>query len=480
MKNLLAYAFNNICVLAIGLSFYFSPSTSWAQDLLDDPAELQYQQAVNDVLNTYDPQITQLNSQLQDLSTSGKQQCIQATREAQAAADAQAGQAGAQAMQSLIGPGTETVGHALESVMAGAGSEKATLIKTRDALVAECNSKDGGNFLGVQAVTCTSTTATSKKSRCRSSAEAASLTSDQKLICESSASDYANTTQARLTELNAEIDEVGAGMGELMGSGLQLAAAGFTGNMLKKNALEQAAGIKANAAEQEKLCDLQVNNQIQAIQGQLANLQAQKARDMMMARMSAEYGTRERRKQADLLNTDDDEFLDAPIAVSDPDFIPQEIEPDFSKLFGNNGGGSGGGGGGPAGGAAGSGGGDPNWVFGDGGGGGSPGGSPLPPSAADGSWSGQGAQALTGISDGGGFGKGFSDFPAEDKQESVERTPASVGAIGDGGLRVLLARSSIIHSRHASTLMKSLDLDKLANRKKDGGRAAASVTNSLK
>ncbi len=474
MKKYLALACLSIYVSAFHLKKAFAQddthSTGTATDVLDDQAEVQYQEAINNVLSTYDPQISSIKSQIQDLSTSGKQQCIQATREAISQADAGASAASAQAMQNMLEPGTETVGHALDSVMGGAGSEKSTKEAQLQKMINTCQ--------GTGVLDCDKNGAEPMLS----TTGCATAGYPDQGQCRQYASSEASRYTSKITALSSEINELDSGMGELLGSGIQLAVAGLTGNMLKKQAAEQAAGMKANASEAEKLCDLQVNNQIAALQSSLSNLEAQKARDLTMARVSAEYGTRNRRKQADILNTNEEDLPPGSIAVGDPlvTDLPGSNDEPFSKLFGNKGGGAGTGGGGGGGSAGGGGAGEPDFGAFGGGGGDYSGGSPLPPQTDAGSaWSGTAASAAN-EKDGGGFGNGFSEFKEKEEVAEGDRSPAGIEAIGDGGIRVLLARTTIVHSKHASILLKSLDFDKLAKRSKENGREAASVTNSMK
>ena len=428
-----------------------------AQDVLDDQAELGYQNAVNQILNTYNPLLSSIDSELQGLQTQGLMQCKIAESQAIGAANAGADQAAAQALQGMIEPGAETVGHVLESAMAGAGGEKAKKEEQLKNLVQACN--DSG------ILQCTNNGARVDLAGCKAQGY-------NQLECSSEARGYTE----EITTLNTEIDELGSGMNELIGSGVQLAAAGFTGNMVKKKALENAAAQVANAGEMKKLCQVQLANQIAALQRQKAELAANKARDLMGAKMAGEYDSRQRRKNNE---EDDDGQPTGTIAVNLPDDLPVEFTPDYSSLF--NADGSDGGSGGAPGGAPASGGGDSaEWAFGGGSGNGSAGGSPLPPqsSAGDG-WSGAGSTTLNAANKGGGFGKGFSDFKKED--EKGDRAPAAaIQGVGDGGIRVMLARNSLIHSTHASTLLKSLDFNKLSRQQKEKGREAASVTNSLK
>jgi hypothetical protein len=74
------------------------------------------------------------------------------------------------------------------------------------------------------------------------------------------------------------------------------------------------------------------------------------------------------------------------------------------------------------------------------------------------------------------LGSGFGNIETKgtSPDESGDRGIASVQEVGDGGLRVLLARTSIVHSRHAPTLVKGIDFKKMAKAMSQPERASDS------
>lgn len=458
------------------------PGSSGQRDMLDDQGELAYQEAVNGILNTYNPQIAGLQSQIGQLEGQ-KGQCAAQAREQIANAQGQVDAAKMQQMLQMVEPGANTAGLLLDSLLGGAGDEKTELTTRLNNTVARCNSTPGLSCSS-SGVSGTTTTHCDKYLETNGGDKSSSMLMLDR--CEQRVRDEARSYEKEIASLNKELKEVGSANDELLSAGMQLAAHGLTGNMMKDMGKKNAERQIQSAIAGKAACEQNINAQIGAVQSQIAQLQQQKARDLMMARMAAEYSTRNRRKAADLnANQNIDEEDNTPIAIapgdgsgfgSDPIVTATPDMPASTLGSGGGGGGSAGGGGdaGPAG-----------WDFGKGGKG-FAGGNTLPPQTAAGSYEGGGGGGGGfGIISGGdspsdgGFGSG-ADFGAEGEGEDANRELASVptGA-GDGGLRVMLARSTMIHMKHAPTLMKSLDFDKLAKEAEENGRNAASVTKGL-
>jgi hypothetical protein len=168
----------------------------------------------------------------------------------------------------------------------------------------------------------------------------------------------------------------------------------------------------------------------------------------------------------------------APVALNDPTVNDPFIPPVKTLGDNNNNGGNNDGGGptasGPGSSSPGgspSSGGAPAWAFGNDGQG-NPGGSGLPAQPKGAKYSGTSMPAANSIK--GGLGSGFGNIEAKgtSPDESGDRGIASVQEVGDGGLRVLLARTSIVHSRHAPTLVKGIDFKKMAKAMSQPERAS--------
>lgn len=428
------------------------------QDLLDDQSEVGYQEAVNGVLNTYNPQIAQLQVQRTALEAD-KAQCVIDMRQQQAEAQSQADQAKAQALQGMLGPGLQTLGSMMEGMGGGAEDESGRLQEEIDLEIEECNNNPNlrcrEGSITVDVASC------NNDATCLQNAKAARIEHQRNIL--------------ELENEQSEVDEAGHGVMEgLMGA----AAAGIGGNLASKAAQKGAAAQIANAAEAEKICQQRVDAQIAGIEANITQLQQQKARDLTMARISAEFATQQRRKAADLASDENDVEEDNPVAIADPLDIPEDgdgpIATASGDVTGSGGGGGGLPGGGPPGGGAGAGGGN-GWVFG-GGGGGFDGGNTLPPQSTAGAFeaTGGGGNGIITPGKGNGFGSGFAKFSEEEAQGGEE-----VVGVGDGGLRVLMARTSLIMAKHSPTLMKSLNFEKLAKRAEERGREAASVNSKL-
>lgn len=473
----------SIRVFALGLFVMGFAQTSWAQDqnhgggggqdLLDDQSEVGYQEAVNGVLNTYNPQIAQLQIQKTALEAD-KAQCIIDMKQQQAEAQSEADQAKAQALQSMLGPGMQTMGSMMEGMGGGAEKESERLDEEMKLLMEECDSQQG--------LRCSNGRVSFAAEECNTNATTGVALSDaEKQTCVTTAQTMRREFTRDAMELEREGDEVDEAGHGLMEGIAGLAAAGIGGNIASKAAQKGAAARIANAAEAEKICQMRIESQAAGLDANIAQLQQQKARDLTMARMSAEFATQQRRKAADLQSNEDDEVNDNPVAIADPLQFPEEGDGPVKVASGDvlSAGGSGGGGGLPAGGPPGGGGaagGDSGWVFG-GGGGGFDGGNTLPPQSTAGGFSTAGGkQGIITPGKGNGFGSGFAKFNDDEAKSAGEE----VIGVGDGGLRVLMARTSLIMAKHSPTLMKSLNFDKLAKRAEERGREAASVNADLK
>jgi hypothetical protein len=193
-------------------------------------------------------------------------------------------------------------------------------------------------------------------------------------------------------------------------------------------------------------------------------LEQAKARDLLMANMQAEYQTKLRRDALNGELIDEDPTIDTggSVALNDPNVIdPASLIPPVRTVGDKNGSGGEEGAAAPAGGAAGGnqGGGAPAWAFGGANGDGNQGGNALPAQPKGAKYAGSAAGAANTKGFGGGFGT-LAD-KGETPAEGAAGAP-TIQEIGDGGLRVMLARTSIIHARHAPQLVKSIDFKKLA------------------
>jgi Skp family chaperone for outer membrane proteins len=421
-------------------------------DRLDDAGEVQLQQSLNDIYNKYNSQIAGLQGQMSQLQSTGDKQCAMEAKQAESQAAQQESQAKMQALQQMLEPGAQTLGHAVDSMMKGAGKEKGNKEEQLNARVNECNQAYSASAMpgvAVPALTCTKSTASPNVAHCGTPDK-----NPNYAACRSELGSLATTYQNQLTELNKEISETGSAMDGLIGSGMSLAAAGIGGMMIMNQGKEMAGYLRDTAEGAEDLCKSQVAAQLDALKNQIAQLEAAKARDIMMANMMAEYQTKVRRENQ--VPTDTTPLENGTIGVDgapETAQIPPIREIPMSKNGSGSSGGSGGGGSGSGGGAAA----PPSWAFDEGGG--FDGGSRLPDQPEASSYSGTAGNALN-------FGKATGGFGAMDGSKNGElgdRALASDGdAIGDGGLRVLLARASLVHTRHASTLLKSIDFDRLA------------------
>ncbi len=433
-----------------------TPSGTGKADKLDDAAEVQLQQSLNDIYNKYNTQISGIKAQADQLASTGYSQCELDAKTAENEAASQESQAKMQALQGMIEPGAKTLGHLVDAGMKGAGGEKATQNQKLDTLVKNCNEQ--GKYIPattagappVQVFSCTTSGVTVTKSKC------ASMTGQDSINCQTLASD-ATSFESQIATTNKELNDLGGATDGLISSGMQLAAAGIGGMMMNKQGKEMAAYLKENAAGQEDLCKKQVDAQITALNNQIAQLEAAKARDLLMANMMAEYQTKVRREnQVENIDEEDDPTNGGTIAIDGPGEIAGLPPVRTVPLTKNNGSGSGAnapaGGGGGGGAAA-----PPGWEFGQGGG--FDGGSRLPDQPEAATYSG------TGNAVGGSKGSGFGALDGKAGEgEKGDRSPAGEEGemMGDGGLRVLLARTSLIHTKHATTLLKSIDFDRLA------------------
>jgi hypothetical protein len=433
-----------------------TPSGSGNADKLDDAAEVQLQQSLNDIYNKYNTQISGIKAQADQLASTGYSQCELDAKTAENEAASQESQAKMQALQGMLEPGAKTLGHLVDAGMKGAGGEKAAQTQKLDNLVKNCNEQ--GKYIPtstagaapVQVFSCTNTGVTVTKSKC------ASMTGQDNINCQTLASD-ANSFESQIAATNKEIKDLGGATDGLITSGMELAAAGIGGMMMNNQGKEMAAYLKENAAGQEDLCKKQVDAQITALNNQIAQLEAAKARDLLMANMMAEYQTKVRREnQVENIDEEDDPTNGGTIAIDGPGEIAGLPPVRTVPLTKNNGSGTGanapaGGGGSGSGAAA-----PPGWEFGQGGG--FDGGSRLPDQPEAATYSGTGNPM-------GGKGGGFGSLDGKTGEgEKGDRSPAGEEGevMGDGGLRVLLARASLIHTKHATTLLKSIDFDRLA------------------
>jgi hypothetical protein len=288
-----------------------------------------------------------------------------------------------------------------------------------------------------------------------SKAKCSTLTGQDAMNCQALASDAMNF-ENQIATTNKELKDLGGATDGLITSGMELAAAGIGGMMINNQGKEMAAYLAENAAGQEDLCKKQVDAQITALKNQIAQLEAAKARDLLMANMMAEYQTKVRREnQVENIDEEDDPTNGGTIAIDGPGEIAGLPPVRTVPMTKNNGSGTGAnapaGGGGGSGSAA-----PPGWEFSQGGG--FDGGSRLPDQPEAATYSGTGN---TGSVKGGGFGA----LDGKTGEGAVgDRAPAGEEGevMGDGGLRVLLARASLIHTKHATTLLKSIDFDRLA------------------
>ncbi|MEO5666423.1 MAG: hypothetical protein ABIR96_00040 [Bdellovibrionota bacterium] len=428
-------------------------------DKLDNEAEVGLQQSINDIYTKYNSQIAGMKAQSDQLNSTGKSQCALEAKNAQNEAAQGESAAKMQALQGMMQPGAETLGHVVDAGLKGVSGEKAAKEAALAKTIELCTNtehlacdKDGANPLPVTETNCPGSTPKDASTALQSSMIASG--------CKTNFNTDAARYSDKIASLSKEIKDTGGAMDGLVSSGMQLAAAGISGIMMNKQAKETAAYMKESADGQEALCNKQIDAQITALTNQIAQLEAAKARDLLMANMMAEYQTKVRRKnqvQNDPTATNTTNGGSIDVGSGAP-FQPY-VRPVQTVPFANKGGG--GGANAPAGGGAGGGAGGasaPNWDFG--GGAGFDGGSRLPDQPESATYAGSGMSASVVPKNGSGFGaleaKGAGAGDAE-------RDPASEGEVlGDGGLRVLMARASLIHTRHATTLMKSIDFDRLA------------------
>lgn|GEM_PF-3598866 len=428
-----------------------------SNDPLDDAAEVQLQQALNDIYNSYNSQISALQGQRDSLASGGMRQCEVDAGAAKSQADQNAAQAKQQGLMNMIGPGAETLGHLVEAGMGAAGSEKKDKEAQLQKMISACEGtkvldcdKNGAEPI-VNAATCT--------------AAGFPTTTDPTMgACRQYASSEASRYTSKLSSISRELKDLGGATNELLGSGAQLLASGLVGSMTGKTADQNAALQKAAAEQGEEFCKLQVQNQLNEMTRQLAQLESAKARDLLMANMQATYQTKLRR---DALNGEIPEEIDLSglyqggvSALNDPNLIdPNSLLPPVRTVGGGGSSGSEGSAAPAAGGAAGGGsGGAPAWGFG-GAGDGTQGGNALPAQPKGAKYTGSALSAAN-SGKGGSFGGGFGTL--EDKGPAGEGEETQIQQIGDGGLKVLLARTSIIHARHAAELVKGIDFKKLA------------------
>lgn len=447
-----------------------------SNDPLDDAAEIQLQQALNDIYNNYDNQISSLQGQIHTLASSGMQRCKVEADARRSAADQAAKQADTQSKVGMIEPAAKTLGHLINGGMNMAGSEKKSLTDKLNSKVQECNdaAKEYKNTyqLAKAPFYCDTKGAYASIANCN---VISNTNPENATKCSISARGEVADYERQIANLNSQLKDLGSATNELIGSGMQLAASGLIGAMTGKTAAENAAMQKAAADQSEALCKLQVQNQINELQRQIAQLQQAKARDLLMANMQAEYQTKLRRNTRGML-PDEDPAMDSgtPVALNDPEVNDPFIPP--VRTVGDNNNSNSGGGGPTASSAAPSGspssGGAPAWAFG--GGEGNLGGSGLPAQPKGAKYSGTSIPAANSIK--GGLGSGFGNIETKGTSpgESGDRGIASVQEVGDGGLRVLLARTSIVHSRHAPTLVKGIDFTKMAKAMSQPERASDS------
>lgn len=418
-------------------------------DKLDDAAEVQLQQSLNDIYNKYNTQIAGIKTQADQLAATGYAQCEMEAKTAENEAASQESQAKMQALQGMLEPGAKTLGHLIDAGMKGAGGEKATKEAQLQKTIAACESTG--------TLSCSNTGADPlpiNEKTCPGSTQNPSLG----MQCRQNASTDAMRYTEKISAVNKEIKDLGGATDGLITSGMELAAAGISGMMVNNQGKEMAAYLKENASDQEDLCKKQVDAQITALNNQIAQLEAAKARDLLMANMMAEYQTKVRREnQVENIDEEDDPTNGGTIAIDGPGEIAGL--PPVRTVPLTKGNGSGTGANAPAGGGSGSGGAaaPPGWEFGQGGG--FDGGSRLPDQPEAATYS--GTAGAFGGSKGGGFGA-LDGKTGEG--EKGDRSPAGEEGevMGDGGLRVLLARASLIHTKHATTLLKSIDFDRLA------------------
>ena len=433
-----------------------TPSGSGNADKLDDAAEVQLQQSLNDIYNKYNTQISGIKAQADQLASTGYSQCELDAKTAENEAASQESQAKMQALQGMLEPGAKTLGHLVDAGMKGAGGEKAAKEQQLSNVINNCN-ESAGKFLSsqgpIQVFTCSKTGVMSSKGKCV--ALQSSTVANEFAGCQAQAADSMQY-ERQIADLNKELKDLGGATDGLITSGMELAAAGIGGMMMNNQGKEMAAYLKENAAGQEDLCKKQVDAQITALNNQIAQLEAAKARDLLMANMMAEYQTKVRREnQVENIDEEDDPTNGGTIAIDGPGEIAGLPPVRTVPLTKNNGSGTGAnapaGGGGGSGAAA-----PPGWEFGQGGG--FDGGSRLPDQPEAATYSGTG-NAI------GGKGGGFGSLDGKTGEgEKGDRSPAGEEGevMGDGGLRVLLARASLIHTKHATTLLKSIDFDRLA------------------
>jgi len=426
-------------------------------DRLDDAAEVQLQQSLNDVYNKYNMQITGIKAEADKLAASGYAQCEMEAKQAETEAAQQESEAKMQAMQQMLGPGAQTLGHIVDSSMNGAKGENANQTSKLNTIIQNCN--ESGKYIStsggqtIQVFSCTEDGVTvSGKTKC------GTLTGQDSLNCQALASD-ANMHEDQIARTKKEVDDTGGAMDGLAKSMMELAAAGIGGMMANKQAKEMAGYLRENAATAEDFCKKQVDAQITALNNQMAQLEAAKARDLMMANMMAEYQTKVRRENQ-VENLDEEQNFTNGEAIdlgSNEPFFPGIRPVQTVPMNANSGSGADAPAGGGGGGSGGGGGGAPSWDFG--GGAGFDGGSRLPEQPPESSYAGNSVSAANFSKTAGGFGA-LDSKPKDDASRDLASEEGAV--IGDGGLRVLLARASMIHTRKASTLRKSIDFDRLA------------------
>lgn len=420
-----------------------------SNDPLDDASEQQLQQSLNQVYNQYNSQIAEVQSQVDLLKATGVQKCEADASQQIAEANQEASQAKAQAMASMMGPAAQALGQMLEGGHGAAGSEGEVQQKKLDNIIEQCE-LDGFDCSPSGDVSPT----VEKKKECDAKAA-------EKPACLKNLNQEASFYEEKILNQSSRIKEVGAAGGGALSSIAQLAAAGMGGAMTAKAAKESAALQIASAEQQKELCAVQVESELNNLARQISQLEQARARDILMANMQAEYQTKLRRKTADGLEVDTSGLDTGDMASldGDPGEGPQipYVQTADGAVKGSQGVNS------PAGGSAapssGGSGSAPAWAFG-GGGSAFDGGSALPMQPKGAKYAGAAlSSANTGKGGGmGGFGaienKGALSVSA-DKSDDFQ-------PIGDGGLRVLLARTAIVHARHSPELVKGIDFDKLA------------------
>jgi hypothetical protein len=446
-----------LCLPMFASVLLIAPAHSDGVDRLDDAAEVQLQQSLNDVYNRYNPEIANLQIEADQLRATGYQQCELEGKAAEGEAKQTESDAKMQALQGMLGPGAQTVGHLVDAGMKGASKEKQSKEQQLQRTIATCQSTGtldcssvGADPLPVNETTCPGSTANPSLA----------------MQCRQNASTEALRYTERIATINKDIKDSSGAMDGLMKSGMELAAAGIGGMMINKQGKEMAEYLRDNAEGQVAACKNQVAAQISGLANQIKQLEAAKQRDLLMANMMAEYQTKVRREQKpqNIEETLPNEDLGGTIGFGATPFTPLPDAPIKSVPFGQNtAGGAGnpaagaGGGGGPGGGGAAT---APPFDFNSGNG--FDGGSRLPDQPDGLDYAGTAVGSLSGGKGGaGGFGAlDGKDLNTADGDRGLASEDG--GVLGDGGLRVLLARTSLVHMRHAPTLRKSVDFDRLA------------------